>query len=172
MFASRQRCSTNIDVTSARRLLNFGPESNQYICTHHRGTWQILNLVPMRTLILSYLKWPRISQLQPGVVSNQCKRAIVTPVPKVSKPMQPSDFRPISITPVLSRSFEKYMVMSYIYPTLQEPTSGLYFADQFGFRPTGSTTTALIALFHTILTSLCCQLIHSSSHWNGLFKGV
>ena len=81
-----------------------------------------------------------------GVVSNQCKRAIVTPVPKVSKPMQPSDFRPISITPVLSRSFEKYMVMSYIYPALQEPTSGLYFADQFGFRPTGLTTAALTML--------------------------
>jgi len=89
-----------------------------------------------------------------GVVPNQWKRAIITPVPKVSKPMQPSDFRPISITPVLSRSFEKYMVRSYIYPALQEPTSGLYFADQFGFRPTGSTTAALIALFHTILTML------------------
>jgi len=60
----------------------------------------------------------------------------------------------VSITPVLSRSFEKYMVRSHIYPALQEPTSWFYFADQFFFRPTGSTTAALIALFHTILTML------------------
>ena len=68
--------------------------------------------------------------------------------------MQPRYFRPISITPVLSRSVEKYIFRSYIYPALQEPTSGLYFADQFGFRPTGSTTAALIRYFPTILTML------------------
>ena len=90
------------------------------------------------------------------VVSNQQKKAIITPVPKVSKPMQPNDFRPTSITPVVSQSFEKYMVRlgpSPEYPAFQEPTSGLYFADQFGFRPTGSTTAA-ITIFHTILTML------------------
>ena len=64
-----------------------------------------------------------------GTVPSQWKAAIITPVPKVSKPSQPSDFRPISITPVLSRSFEKYIVRSYIYPALQEPPSGLYFAE-------------------------------------------
>jgi len=84
--------------------------------------------------------------------------------------MQPSDFRPISITPVLSRSFEKYMVRSYIYPALQEFTAGLYFADQFGFRPTGSTIAAFIALFHTILTMLSTNPF--VSHRIGLFKGV
>jgi len=89
-----------------------------------------------------------------GTVPSQWKAAIITPVPKVSKPSQPSDFRPISITPVLSRSFEKYIVRSYIYPALQEPPSGLYFADQFAFRPTGSTTAAIVAIFHTILTML------------------
>ena len=62
------------------------------------------------------------------------------------------------------------MVRSYIYPALQEPTSGLYFADQFGFRPTGSTTAALIALFHTILTMLSTNPF--VSHRIGLFKGV
>ena len=31
---------------------------------------------------------------------------------------------------------------------------GLYFGDQFGFRPTGSTTAALIAITHTVLTML------------------
>jgi len=38
-----------------------------------------------------------------GIVPRQWKVAIITPVPKITKPMQPKDFRPISITPVLSR---------------------------------------------------------------------
>jgi len=41
------------------------------------------------------------------------------------------------------------MVRSYIYAALKD-----YFANQFGFRPTGSTTATLIALFHAILTML------------------
>jgi len=37
-----------------------------------------------------------------GIVVQQWKAAIITPVPKVSKPEQPRDFRPMSITSVLS----------------------------------------------------------------------
>jgi len=42
-----------------------------------------------------------------GGVPRQWKTAVITPVPKVSKPAHPSDYRPISITPVLLRSLEK-----------------------------------------------------------------
>jgi len=42
----------------------------------------------------------------------------------------------------------------HIYPALQEPPEGLNFNDQFGFRPTGSTVAALIALQHTVLSML------------------
>ena len=89
-----------------------------------------------------------------GIVPRQWKWVIITPVPKVSKPKQPSDFRPISITSVLSRSFERYIVKTYIYPALLEPPSGLDFTDQFAFRPTGSTAAAIISLLHTVLTML------------------
>jgi len=88
------------------------------------------------------------------VVPSQWKTAGITPVPKVSKPVQPSDFRPISLTPVLSRSLERYIVRSYIYPALQHPPPGLSFDDQFAFRPSGSTTAAVIALLHTVCTML------------------
>jgi len=80
--------------------------------------------------------------------------AIITSAWKVRKPLQPHDFRPISIIPVLSRSFEKYIIRSYIYPALQEPPPRLYFADQFAFRPTASSTAAVLVLFHIILTML------------------
>jgi len=60
------------------------------------------------------------------------------------------DFRPISITPVLSRVMEKLVVRTYIYPAILDPPDLLTFADQFAFRPTGSTTAALIFLFNRI----------------------
>ena len=42
-----------------------------------------------------------------GVVPHQWKAAIIIPVPKIARPMQPKNFRPISISPVLSRVLEK-----------------------------------------------------------------
>ena len=89
-----------------------------------------------------------------GVVPHQWKTAIITPVPKIPRPMQPKDFRPISISPVLSRVLEKYVVRSYLYPALHQAPAGLTFADQFAFRPTGSTVAALIALLHTVHSKL------------------
>jgi len=47
--------------------------------------------------------------LAEGNIPQQWKTAIIKPVPKISEPTQPSDFRPISITSALSRSFEKHM---------------------------------------------------------------
>ena len=53
-----------------------------------------------------------------GVVPNQWKKAIITPVPKV-KPAQPSDYRSISIIAVLSRAYERHIVRTHIYPALE-----------------------------------------------------
>ena len=64
----------------------------------------------------------------------------------------------ISITPVLSRSLEKYIVRTFIYPALQLPYPELCFDDQFAFWPTGST---VIALLHTVRTMLSTdQYVH------------
>jgi len=41
-----------------------------------------------------------------------------------------------------------------IYEALQHPPPGMLFADQFAFRPTGSTDAALITLLHTIYVML------------------
>jgi len=71
-------------------------------------------------------------------------------------------YRPISITPVLSRVLERLVVRAYIYPSLQQPPPGICFTDQFAFRPTGSTTAALVTLLHTVVNrSTCCLLVHS-----------
>jgi len=55
-------------------------------------------------------------------------------------------FRPISITPVLSRLLERLIVHTFIYPTFITPPMAHQLSDQYASRPTGSTTAALFAL--------------------------
>jgi len=89
-----------------------------------------------------------------AIVPRQWKAARITPMLKVTKPVQPSEFRPILITPVLSRILERQIVKSYIYPALQQPPPGFCFSDQFTFRPTDSTAAALIALLQSVWNCL------------------
>ena len=90
-----------------------------------------------------------------GVVPQQWKTAVITPVPKVPAPTSESDYRPISITPVLSRMIERRIVTTFIYPALDNPPPDLNFSDQYAFRPTESTTAAIVAILHTICSMLC-----------------
>jgi len=95
--------------------------------------------------------------LSAGVVPRQWKNAIITPitpVPKILIPTVASDYRPISVTSTLSPLVERRIVTRYIYRALNVPTPGLNFANQYAFRPTGSTTAALVAIYHTVCTML------------------
>ena len=66
------------------------------------------------------------------------------------RPTSCSDFRPISVTPILSRLLEKLVVRTFIYPILDDPLFAPRFSDQFAFRPSGSTTCALVNLTHLV----------------------
>ena len=83
-------------------------------------------------------------------VPKQWKVSCITPVPKTSNPVACSEYRPISVTSILSRIMEKIVVKQFLYPVLYDATSKLHFEDQYAFRPTGSTTCALINLTHQI----------------------
>jgi hypothetical protein len=89
-----------------------------------------------------------------SVVPTQWKSSSITPVPKISQPKTCHDFRPISVTPVLSRLMEKEFIQLAIYPVFDHPQFKHIFSDQFAFRPTGSTTAALIHLVHTLSNML------------------
>ena len=89
-----------------------------------------------------------------STVPRQWKSACILPLQKIPQPNTCSDFRPISITPVLSRMMERIIVQKFIYPSLLSPPPDLYFNDQFAFRPTGSTTVALLSLMQTITSLL------------------
>ena len=92
--------------------------------------------------------------LTSSVVPTQWKSASILPAPKCAAPLAPSDFRPISITSVISRILERMVVKDYIYPSRRNPPQGLAFNDQFTFQPTGSTTAALVHVLHTVTTLL------------------
>ena len=49
---------------------------------------------------------------------------------------------------------EKSLVRSLLYPILKHPDYSQNFSDQFGFRPTGSTTAMLIYLFQELTNML------------------
>ena len=74
---------------------------------------------------------------------------IIASIPKVSKQVLPGNLRPVLITPVLLCVFERHLVQQYIYPVLDQPSLDANFHHQFAFRPSGSTTAAIIALLDT-----------------------
>jgi len=49
---------------------------------------------------------------------------------------------------------ERLVVSTYLYPALMKPPMVAEITDQFAFRPTGSTTAALIDLLHQLTLML------------------
>jgi len=86
---------------------------------------------------------------------------VIRPVPKVATAKSQTDFRPISITPVLTRIMEKSIVWQFLYPAFNQPSTASLLNDQFAFafRPTGSTTAAIVFLLHTVT-----QMFNTNSH--------
>jgi hypothetical protein len=113
--------------------------------------WFLKLSAPIISSKLTYLLNLSISC---SVTPTQWKSATIMPLPKVQLPKTLADFRPISITSVLSRAVERSIVQRFIYPSIISPPHTLTFADQFAFRPTGSTTAAIIANLHIITTLL------------------
>ena len=81
--------------------------------------------------------------LMQGDIPNCWRMAIVTPIKKIPAPKTLSDYRPISVTPILSRLTEKLVVNRWIRPALCD----INLHDQFAFKQTGSTTCALTKIF-------------------------
>ena len=62
-------------------------------------------------------------------VPPQWKISTITPVPKVTRPTKPADYRPISVTPILCRLLEKFIVRRFFHPFLLDPELNQEFAD-------------------------------------------
>src|SRR6218665_3317249 len=79
-------------------------------------------------------------------IPTQWKTSIILPIQKIQQPVTPIDYRPIFIMPVLSRLLERFIVHTFIYPTFHTPPLNHQLSEQFAFRPTCSTTAALISI--------------------------
>ena len=85
-----------------------------------------------------------------GKVPSYWLNAVVTPVPKVHKPVKFSDYRPISVTPHISRIAEKIVVRRWLQPNI--PAESI--KDQYAYKITGSTTAALVHFVHRVTKML------------------
>lgn len=79
--------------------------------------------------------------LTTGVFPDLWKNARICPVYKGGDSTDPSNYRPISILPVISKIIER-AVFDQIYPFLND--NSLLYKYQSGFRPNNSTLSALI----------------------------
>lgn len=87
-----------------------------------------------------------------GIVPPCFKDANITPIPKCTNARQVSDFRPISLTPLLSKILEKLVVLNWILPFVKDKLDPSQFAYIPG--PGKGTSTALTLLHHHILKFL------------------
>jgi hypothetical protein len=73
------------------------------------------------------------------------KNADIVPVPKQNPAKDVNkDLRPISLTPILSKVAEEFVIQEYVKPAILKEIDG----DQFGSIPKSSTTQALIRMVH------------------------
>ena len=92
------------------------------------------------------------SSLSSGIFPSDWKNSFVTPIPKSkSSSSSPSNFRPISLLPLISKVLERH-VFNYMYDFCL--SHKLLSDSQFGFRPGFSTETALLSILHSWHTSL------------------
>ena len=85
--------------------------------------------------------------LESGIFPDQWKEANVTPVHKKSDKQQISNYRPISLLPILAKVFEKIIFMNlYSYLTANH----LITQKQSGFRPGDSVINQLLSLINEV----------------------
>ena len=120
-----------------RRIKRTSPGlDNIPYCVYKKCSFELANVVA-HVFDLSFII---------GSVTTAWLSATVTPIPKIPKSLTPSDYSPISVTPILSRLAEKFVVYNWVRPAFTPNIIN----DQFAFRPTGSTTCALTYLMHHI----------------------
>ncbi|KAK1789670.1 hypothetical protein P4O66_015563 [Electrophorus voltai] len=84
-----------------------------------------------------------------GIVPSSFKRSTIVPIPKKPRPSGLNDYRPVAVTSVVMKCFEK-LVRDFMTPSLPASMDPL----QFAYRHNRSTDDAITHLLHTTLTHL------------------
>ncbi|XP_071948970.1 uncharacterized protein [Antedon mediterranea] len=89
--------------------------------------------------------------LKEGTFPSAWKKATAIPIPKVNSVKSLNDLRPISLTPILARVFESFLVKWIV-----EDINISLDSRQFGSRKKSSTSHYLISLIDSVLKDLEC----------------
>ena len=87
--------------------------------------------------------------------------SIIRSIPKVKSPMECKDRRPIAITPVLSRLFERLIYNNF----MEHSYSNHILGSQFGFRKFGSTSNDVIRI-----QNLCRYFLNANYEYVRIFS--
>lgn len=91
------------------------------------------------------------ASIKQNLFPNQWKISRISPIPKIKSPKDPSDFRPISILPILSKVYERLIMKQMINFLESEQLLSQY---QSGFRKGHCTTTTCIKIRDDILRAM------------------
>ena len=94
-----------------------------------------------------------------GEIPDSWKIATITPIPKVHSPSSSSEYRLISVLPVLSKSFKK-VLYHRVYSYLTE--HNLIDKRQYGFRKNHSTELAITSIYDEMLSNFDNKFITCS----------
>src|SRR6218665_3054968 len=103
-------------------------------------------MVPRATVCSSSSLLSRLFSLSlsHSYVPPEWKNAVIHPIPKVNPAFAASDYRPLSVAPILSRILARLVVRGFVYPSFCVNSMAEKIRDQNAFRPSGSTTAALV----------------------------
>ncbi len=82
-----------------------------------------------------------------SVVPTSFKKSVIIPVPKNNKPSCLNDYRPVALTSIVIKVFER-LVKSHIYSSIPVTLDPL----QFAYHPNRSTDDAISHILHSSLT--------------------
>ncbi|KAK1804869.1 hypothetical protein P4O66_019133 [Electrophorus voltai] len=88
-----------------------------------------------------------------GIVPSSFKRSTIVPVPKKPRPSGLNDYRPVALTSVVMKCFEK-LVRDFVTSSLPASMPASMDLLQFANRHNCSTDDAIVPLLHTTLTHL------------------
>lgn len=93
--------------------------------------------------------------LRRAIFPSELKRSNVTPIHKNGHRSEPKNYRPISLTSIISKVFEK-AVLKHILEHLL--SNNLLYTYQSGFLPNHSTTCQLLEIYHKLTHNLAEHL--------------
>ena len=89
--------------------------------------------------------------LSTGIFCDHMKLAMICPVHKGDSKLKISNYRPVSILPILSKVFEKIVQTRLVKFMEQEK---IIFPKQYGFQKNKSTTLAVLDLYAKLINAL------------------